>query len=169
MGADLLTFLQRCELLGFFAGFPVLFAIIYVASSWMQGIPTLRWEKSKALLPASYALVGTLFLLSLIWPVLLGQPLRAGSLSITALRAWGLLAMLFWIPRLRRLPFCALLHSLVFFALIAVDILTGHSTASGRDQIRNDMSLLTDSMLLHAVTFAIVLLAFRLRQARRKI
>src|SRR5277367_460798 len=107
MGADLLTFFQRLELLAFFAGYPVVFTIVYILSNLRPGFRVMRWEKSGALLPASYALVGTLFFLSIVWPVFLGQPFRAGNLSIIALRAWGLLAIAFWIPRLSRLPFSA--------------------------------------------------------------
>lgn len=168
MGANLVDFFQRFELLGFFAGYPLFFALVYFAAGFNKRAFTSKWQKLSPLLTSSYALVGALFLLFVLWPLFQGQVVQAGSITMIMLKAWGITAMLFWIPSLRRLPFISLLHSLIFFGLILIDIFSGTNSAPGRDQVRNDMRVLTDSLLLNTLTFITVFIATYIQKIVRQ-
>lgn len=159
MATDLLTLLQRFELLTFFTGYPLLYTLVSIVEGYR---PAAARTGRKTLIPTAYALLGTLFLLFLIW-----QANRSVSLGIVALRLWGVLAMLFWIPRLRSMPILSLLHSLVFFGLMVQDMIIGLATPTGRDQIRNDMTIFSISFLLNATLFVLILLAVFIRRKAR--
>lgn len=145
MGTDFPSYIQRFELILFFAGYPLLYTL---ASRMSQG---------RKLLPAAYAMVGTLFLSFLLW-----HASPSGSATILGLRCWGVLAMLFWIPRLRRRPVLSLLHSLIFFALMAADLFRQ------QEQVANDMRIISLSLLLNATVFALVLLVVFIRSSIRR-
>jgi hypothetical protein len=159
---DLLTYIQRYELLAFFAGYPLLYTLVYLVSRARLKKAAGALPKWPRLLGAGYALVGTLFLVSLLW-----QASRPGSMAIFALQSWGVLAMLFWLRRLRRLPVLTLLHSLVFFGLIVMDIVLFRSTPSGIEDIGNDMRIFTISFLLNTAAFGLVLLTRFTVKSRR--
>ena len=160
---DLLSSIQRFELLAFFSGYPVIYTVVTIVSGFgLKGVSA-KLQKVPNLLGAAYAMVGTIFLFFLFWPAFHVQPFRVANGSIVALRVWAMLAVLFWLPRLRKLPISSLLHSLIFFGLIVLDIIAGGSSLSGRDQIGNDMRLFTISLLLNAATFSIVLLIVFIR------
>lgn len=160
MGADLLTFFQRFELLAFFAGYPLLYTLIKLTSTIRRPATWFDWQKYAALPGITYALLGTLFLLFLIW-----RAFPSGNIAIFALRGWGVTAILFWIPRLRKFPVFCLLHSLVFFGLIVRDIIRDLSTLSGRDLIHNDMTILSLSFLLNSTVFLSMFLVFLVRRS----
>ena len=165
MGADLQTFIQRLELLGFFAGYPLLYALVSVISGYRSGASGGGGDRAKlpALLPTAYASVGALFLFYLLW-----QAARSGSFGILALRAWGIGAILFWLPRWRKFPVYSLLHSLVFFGLMVSDMVTGFSTLSGRDQVANDIRVISLGFVLNATVFALILLVVFIRRTIRQ-
>lgn len=163
MGSDLMTLLQRFELLTFFAGYPFLYILVALIAGWRTDAAGVGMQKLPMLLPTSYAMAGTLFLMFLIW-----QANRPASFPISALRLWGVLAMTFWLPALRNRRILPLLHSLVFFGLIALDIIMGLSTPAGRDQIHNDMTICSISFLLHATVFVFLLLAVFVRRTIRR-
>jgi hypothetical protein len=163
MGTDLMTLFQRFELLTFFAGYPFLYIMVSLLAVGRWGVFGIGTQKSLMLLPTSYAMVGTLFLLFLVW-----QANRSASFPITLLRMWGVLAMIFWLPALRNRRILPFLHSLVFFGLVALDIIVGLSTPAGRDQIHNDMTICSISFLLHATAFVLLLLAVFVRRTIRR-
>jgi hypothetical protein len=163
MGASFLSLIQRFELLSFFAGYPLLYTLISVGGGYASRATGVERQRIPSLVPLAYAITGTLFLLFLIW-----MANRPVDLAIAVLRAWGVLAIIFWIPRVRRRPVFSLLHSLVFFGLIVQDILSGLATASGRDEIRNDMRILPVSLLFHAALFALTILVVFVRRMIRQ-
>lgn len=162
MGTDLLTLLQRWELLAFFAGYPLLYTLVSFVAGHRPGISGAGRLKLPAALPAGYAMAGTLFLLFLVW-----RANRPVNESITLLRIWAVLAALFWLPPLRRSPLLSLLHSLVFFGLVVQDLISGFSSLSGRDGIRNDMTIFSLSFLLNTTLFALVSLVLFIRRRGR--
>lgn len=168
MGTGLLTTIQRFELLAFFSGYPVLYTLVSIISGSRLKITGSDPKKLLPLLGAAYASVGTGFLFFLLWPSFHAQPFAPADLSIVALRTWGVLAILFWLPRLRNLPVASLLHSVIFFGLVALDIIEGGSSLAGREEIRNDMLLFTVSVLLNAATFSLVLLVVFIRRIMRR-
>ena len=136
----LLSFIQRLELLAFFGGYPLLFALLYSG----------RVAAVRRFLPAGYALTATIFVIRQVFD--LDDP---ATVFIIALKTWGCLAILFWLPYLRKRVFLAFFHSLPFFGLLVYDLVTGVSTAAGRDQISNDMAMLTGSLLLNGISLSI--------------
>jgi hypothetical protein len=166
--------LEKLEVMGFFAGYPLVYAIIYLVA----GKPVQRSDFRKriiATLPYSYALTGTLYVglvLKNAYPDYSLEQLFT-SLQLPFLRAWGILVILFWIPLLAKKPFITLLHSLVFFFLLARDMYFQlMSTSSDKHVIRNDMNVYTDSVLLNFATLATLIILLHLfiyfRRARRQ-
>ena len=151
MGTDFLSFIQRYELILFFAGYPLLYTLV-------SGLP--KWRMS---LPVVYAMAGTLFLLFLFW-----RANRPGSLVIIALRSWGVLAVLFWIPWLGKLRLWSLLHSLVFFALLVEDMVGALSAPYGRETVGGDMRIFSISFFLNALLLVLVRLVIFIRELIRR-
>jgi hypothetical protein len=147
MVPELIAYMQRLELLAFFAGYPLLFTLAYLGA---KIFPSRRTTDVFSLAPAAYALTATLFIVRQVFYA--SDPF---TLSILALKIWAYIAILFWLPNLRKRRFLSLLHSFVFFGLIVFDIATGFLTPSGRDQIANDMKILTDSLLLNTASLAV--------------
>ena len=168
MGSDFFDNLVRLELLGFFSGFPLLYALVVsLAGNKRIG----QWARMdiRKLLPLSYALVGTLYLglqlRNLYANYTHGIPLFR---DLGLWHAWALLSLLFWIPRLRQYAILSLLHSLVFFFLLAKELFV-QLLYSPNDSIpiSIEMKLYTDSLLLNLVAWAIVLLiAFFFRRKK---
>jgi hypothetical protein len=172
---DFVTFMQRLELLAFFAGYPLLFTFVYFGSQFRLartiGLKARHPDTMRAgrripsmfaLLPAAYGLTAGFFLIRQVF-----NSNDPSIPSIIALKIWGCLALLFWLPTLQRNVFLSFLHGLVFFGLIVIDIFTGLSTASGRDQISNDMKILTDSLLLNTASLAITVAAVFIKSCIR--
>jgi hypothetical protein len=80
--------------------------------------------------------------------------------------AWGLLSLFFWLPLFRNKPLISLLHSLVFFGLVARDIFFN----PGKDSslVKNNMKLYTDSLLLQSACFITILLIYFLVNVNKK-
>jgi hypothetical protein len=160
MDQSFFAHLEQLELMGFFAGYPLVYAIIFLIAGKRRSRPAFT-ERLVSLLPYGYALTGTLY-----WGLLLknNYPDYSWDLLISSqqepyLRIWGLLAILFWIPVLARKPVFSLLHSLVFFFLLLKDlIIQMTSTSFDRHIIRNDMKVYTDSVLLNIGALAILVI-----------
>jgi hypothetical protein len=151
MDNNFFAYLERLELLVFFSGYPLLYAVTLFIAGDQQSKNNLK-SRIVSLLPFVYALVGILYL---------GLQLKKLSpdysieninqvISNPYLTIWALLSTIFWIPILRRKPVLSLLHSLVFFFFFVRDLVI-HSFQSSVDKtvLRNDMKIYTDSLLLN--------------------
>ena len=160
MNATFFAYLYRLELMAFFSGYPLVYALVFLIAGNQP--PKTKWKgKLFFLLPYSYALVGTLYV---------GLQLRNGypDYSLENLKqliqqswliGWGILAMLFWIPAIAKKPVLSLLHSFVFFFLLIKDMFFQvPAFATDENIIRNDMKLYTDSLLLNIGALSIVTL-----------
>jgi hypothetical protein len=158
MGDDFALYINRLELLAFFSGYPLVYAIIQFIAGARGGKPVAFVKRLMALLPFAYALTGTLFLGMLLKESAadFGAKQIEQSFHYSFLRVWGILAVLFWIPALSRKPAYSLLHSLVFFLLLLYGLVMGIGSDSGRDMIRNDMKIYTDSLIINMITLATV-------------
>jgi hypothetical protein len=157
------AYLQRLELMAFFSGFPLLYAVIIVMAGNKQSRSRFR-NRMIPLLSYAYALVGTLFLglqLRNLFPDYSFENIK-NNLQQPWLMIWGLLSVLFWIPALAKKPVFCLLHSFVFFFFLLADLIKQFSaTISDKNVMRNDMKIYTDSLLLNLGAFALlVLLSF---------
>ena len=157
MDNSFFAYLQRLELMAFFSGFPLLYAVIIVIAGNKQSRTNFR-NRLVPLLPYAYALVGTLFLglqLRNLYPDYSFLNIK-NSLQQPWLMTWGGLSILFWIPVFAKKPVFCLLHSLVFFFFLLKDLFE-----PDKNMIRNDMKIYTDSLLLNLGAFILlVLLSF---------
>ncbi len=167
MDNSFFTFLEKLETLAFFAGFPLIFALVHVIVNQQKKTshPASILIKS---LPLAYALTGLLFIglqIRNLYPGFSSAAIR-DFLNGHWSRLWAVSAILFWIPLLHKKPAWCLLHSLVFFFLLVKDFFTGD-----KDVIRNNMQVYTDSLILNAITlvsvFIIYLFLSRMRSARK--
>ncbi len=159
MGNSFFAYLQLLELMAFFSGYSLLYALISVFAGNKESRNNFK-SRIVSVLPLSYALVGTLYL---------GLQLKNLYLSYTPamtrqtinhpyLMIWGLLSILFWIPLFRKKEVLSLLHSLVFFFILLRDIFLQISSSADENILRNDMRLYTVSLLLNLGTFILTLL-----------
>lgn len=160
MDSSFFAYLQQLELMAFFSGYPLVYAIVL---AFTGSRPPQNSFKSRVffLLPFAYALTGTLYL---------GMQVRnlypdysfdriSQAIFLPWLVIWGLLSILFWIPLLRKKPVLSLLHSLVFFFFLVKDLVM-HSFGSSvdKDIVKNDMKTYTDSILLNVGTLIVVVI-----------
>jgi hypothetical protein len=144
MDDSFFSYLERLELIAFFAGYPLVWLLaLSIAGKKETRTP---WKRRLVkILPYAYALVGVLY-----W----GMQLRHDTADFTQstllfLKIWALSSLLFFIPLFSRNPVPAFLHSLVFFYLPLKDIYIQATTpGSGPEIVRNDMNVYTDSLLL---------------------
>jgi hypothetical protein len=78
-----------------------------------------------------------------------------------------MLSLLFWIPLFAKKRVISLLHSLPFFIYIIKDAFQFHASTSGREMIRNEIRIYSDSLLLNITTLVIVILLTLLVKATR--
>ncbi|MGZ3749941.1 MAG: hypothetical protein ACXVJC_23830 [Mucilaginibacter sp.] len=170
MDSSFLVYIQKLELIGFFAGYPLIYAIIIVIAGSIKDNKGII-ARTVSLLPFAYAFVGILFLGFLLRK--LYPDYSIGHIKETIqqlyLVIWGLLSILFWIPALSKKKALSLLHGLVFFLLPVIDLyLYLFSTGADNDIVKNDMKVYTSSLILNLTSLVIVVLLFSLFSYYRK-
>ncbi|MEO8854935.1 MAG: hypothetical protein ABI359_14215 [Ginsengibacter sp.] len=161
MGNNFFAYIQQLELLAFFSGYTLLYAIILVLAENKKPGNNLKTHLV-SILPLSYSLVSTLYL---------GLQLKNFYLSYSSgntgmaihhpyLMIWGLLGILFWIPAFRKKEIISLIHSLVFFFILVKDIILQIGSPVDENILKNDMRLYTASFLLNLVSFLFMALIY---------
>ncbi|MEO7924752.1 MAG: hypothetical protein ABIR30_13805 [Chitinophagaceae bacterium] len=158
MDNSFFAYLQQLELMAFFSGYPLLYTLVFYLNGFSKS--TTRKQQVLALLPRAYGLVGILYLglqLRNLYPNYSVENIRQTT-EQPLLMIWGILAILFWVPALSRKHILSLLHSLVFFLLLAKDLFL-HSISSRSDTtaIKTEMKIYTDSLLLNTGCFIFLL------------
>lgn len=158
MDSSFFDYLQRLEMMAFFSGYPLIYAIASFIAGKHQSKTSIK-RKIVSLLPYSYALVGTLFLglqLNNLYPDYTFENIKLTTQE-PYLKIWGLLALLFWIPAFAKKPVISLMHSLVFFFFLAKDLFL-HTFQPSADKhiIRNEMKIYSDSLILNLGALAAV-------------
>jgi hypothetical protein len=170
------AYLERLETLGFFSGYPLVFALVLVIAGAREQRRGLR-ERLVRMLPYAYALTGTLYMGMILrnaWPAVDMENLFA-SLQQPWLRIWALISILFWIPLFARAPLLSLLHSLVFFYFIVRDIVLYITGQADKHLVSNDMKVYGDSLLIIIAAFflltaiASLYSGYREQQRRRQV
>jgi hypothetical protein len=171
MDTNFFAYLQQLELMAFFSGYPLLYAVVVFIAGAQPSKTGLK-KRSITLLPFAYALVGTLFLgfqLKNLYPDYSIENIKL-SMHRPGLVIWGLLSMLFWIPVLAKKPVLSLLHSLIFFFFLLKDLFLHLFKSIDKNILSNDMKIYTDSLLLNLGAFAgIVLLSFLFTRYKKKL
>ena len=156
MDSSLISYLQRLELMGFFSAYPLLYSIVMVIAGSNEKRNFFK-KQLVALLPFTYALLGTLYLglqLKNYYPDYSFHHIKL-EFEEPLLKIWGLISLLFWIPAIRKKPILSLIHSLVFFFFLARDLfLQSLQLSADNSVVRNDMKIFTDSLLLNFCAFA---------------
>ena len=162
MGDSFFFYLHRLELIAFFSGYPLMYATVLLIGGMRRSRTELQ-KKLVALLPFSYALVGTLYFGFQLMNLYLNNPTDnfREFAQHPFFAVWGLLAMLFWIPALAKRPILSLMHSLVFFILLIRDLFYFRpGPEADSSMVSNDMKLYTYSLFLHIVAFITVTLIY---------
>lgn len=169
MGNSFFAYFQQLELMAFYSGYSLLYAIILVFAGNKESRNNFK-NRVVSALPLSYAMVSTLCL---------GLQLKNLYLSYSSgnirqvihhpyLMIWGILSILFWIPLFRKKEVLSLLHSLVFFFILVKDIFMQISSSADENILKNDMRIYTVSLLLNLGIFIImVLLSFIVSQNKK--
>jgi hypothetical protein len=162
MNNDLMAYIERLELMAFFAGYPLIYAIVQVIAGRKKPAPFIN--RLVKLLPFAYALSGTLFIGLLLKNLYPDYSIKniAQQFQYPYLKIWGLLALLFWLPVFSKKPLFSLLHSLVFFFFLLKDLYIHITSHTGKEVIDNDMKIYTDSLQLNAGTLAATLIVYYL-------
>ncbi len=170
MGNNFFAYVQQLEMLTFFSGYALVNYLVrfLIRSSFLKN----GWGAALVpVLPFTYALMGTLYLglqLKNLYPDYTLENITH-RIQQPWLTSWALLSMLFWIPTLSQRQILSILHSLVFFFIIARDLyfqLAG--LAPDRDIIKNDMKLYTVSIFLNLAAFTLLALFSHLPPFRKK-
>ncbi len=151
------AYLRQLELMAFFSGYPLLYAVV-LSLAGKQPLRNNFKNRAVSLLPFAYALVGTLYLglqLKNLYPDYSIENIKQAIVQ-PYLKTWALLSLLFWIPALAKKPLFSLLHSFIFFFLLLKDLIAHSATGGDRLVIKNDMKVYTDSLLLNVFAFFIV-------------
>lgn len=149
--------IEKLELLGFFSGYPLVYAFTWLLAGSSNGSKLKKWLVP--VLPYAYALVGTLYLGLLLKNAYPNYSVETvlGENGISFLRIWGLSTILFWLPVLSRKVIFSLFHSLVFFYLLLKDLFVYlFSKTADKQFIKNDMKVYTDSILLTIVALLLL-------------
>lgn len=171
MDNSFFAYLQQLEMLAFFSGYPLLYAVTrFIAGNkhWKNNFKT----KLISLLPFAYALIGILYLglqLKNLYPDYSFKNITI-SYQYPYLTAWGVLSILFLFPAFNKKHVLSLLHSFVFFFFLARDLfLHLIHTSTNKEVIKNDMKIYSDSLLLNLGAFAfIVFISFVFARFKKK-
>jgi len=172
MDDNFLVYIQHLELIAFFSGYPLIYAVVFFFARNNRLKNSFK-QRVASLLPFSYALIGTLYIglqLKKIYPDYFFENMQL-SVQQLYLVIWGLVSILFWIPSLAKKKVLSLIHSLVFFFFLAKDLFL-QSFASNFDDniVNNDMKIYTLSLLLNLTSLSLmVLLSFLLPITKRLI
>jgi len=160
METSFFAYMQQLELIAFWAGYPLLYAVANVISGKQD---SRNYNQIRFLLPVSYALVGILYLglqLRTLYPNYSLSHIRT-SIQHPYWTGWALLSILFLIPFFRKKPFLSLLHSLPFFFLLCRDLYLNTIDAQPDYNVaQNDMKTYTDSLLLQLGAFVFIAIVY---------
>jgi hypothetical protein len=99
MDNDIFSYLARLEIMVFFVGYPIIYALVYFLASEFGNKPKAIISQVKELLPFGYAVSATLFLGFIIKKIYVGYELgvSVNKLEHPFLILFGLLALLLWL------------------------------------------------------------------------
>ncbi len=168
MDNDLVVYIERLQLMAFFSGYPLIYALVNVLATERSRQPNAFVNRLVMLLPFAYALTGVLFLGFAVKNLYPDYSVENISEQFTYIKIWAIFSVLFWIPAFSKKPVFSLLHSLIFFFILLRDLFMYMTSYIGMDMIKNDMRVYTDSLLLNTGTLTvIVILYFIIRKYRK--
>jgi hypothetical protein len=170
MGNSFFIYLQQLQLMVFFSGYPILYAVTVFLGTH-QKIKNNFTQRLVSALPFAYALLGSLYIGFVLKNLYTDYSIENIKqwIHLSFLEVWGFLSVLFWIPAFAKKPLLSFLHSLVFFFILLKDLFS-HFGSNENNIIRNDMNVYTISLLLNLGAFVlIVLLSFLFPRNRTRL
>ena len=161
MNNSFFLYLQQLELMAFFSGYPLLYAVIHFIAGKRQSTNKSNKNTITSFLPFAYALVGTLYLglqLKNLYPNYSFENIKL-SIQQPFLVYLGLPFYPFLDTSPRKKSVLSLIHSFVFFFFLIRDLfLQSYASAADKNIVKNDMKIYTDSLLLNlgAIIFIVV-------------
>ncbi len=159
MSNSFFGYLQQLELMAFFSGYPLVYAVIIYFASAKRTTNSLK-ARMVSVLPYAYALIGTLYIglqLKKIYFNYSSENIKH-MMDTPWLMIWALLSILFWIPAIAKKRILSLLHSLVFFFFLLKDFVLQFTRSIDESIVNNDMRIYTISLLLNIGAFVLMLL-----------
>jgi hypothetical protein len=160
MDNSFFLYLERLELMAFFSGYSVIYAITLFTCENLQKKNNFN-SRVASLLPFAYAFVGILYLgfeLKKLYPDYSVENIKL-TVQQPYLIIWGFLSILFWIPALAKWAVLSLIHSLVFFLFLVKDIFLQLSAPSAdKNILKNDMKMYIVSLFLNLAAFGLIIL-----------
>lgn len=162
MGNDLMAYIQKLELFGFFSGYCLIYTVISSLKTTNNGNGHTLMQKLAIVLPYAYALTSTLYLGMIIKNISLNysSPNLKEQFHVPFLQMLALFAVLFWVPFFSKKKVLSFLHSLVFFFFMLKDVFIQLNVPQGREGIQTDMKVFTDSILLNIITLIFIALTY---------
>ena len=159
MANNFFYYIERLELISFFAGYPLIYALVHLLASLQKPEQTIVEHYWVSLLPYAYALTGSLFIGFVIDNMNGGNSKENIIAQFSSfIKIWGFLSILFWIPLFTKKPVYSLLHSLVFFSLVIKDFFIPNFTNTIQKAISTDMTVYSISLVLNLGTFLVIFL-----------
>ena len=159
MDYSFFAYLQQLELMAFFSGYPLIYAVTLFFAGNQQAKNDFK-SRIVSLLPFAYALLGTLYLglqLKNLYPDYSFENIKL-TMQQPFLIIWALLSILFWIPALAKKSLLSLLHSLVFFFFLARDLFLHSFYSVDKSVVQNNMNIYTNSLLINLAALAFMVL-----------
>jgi hypothetical protein len=159
MSNSFFGYLQQLELMAFFSGYPLVYAIITYFADIKRTKNNFK-ARMVSILPFAYALIGTLYLglqLKKIYFNYSSENIKQ-MMHLPWLMIWALLSIFFWIPAIAKKRILSLLHSLVFFFFLVKDFVLQFTQSADGNIVSNDMRIYTISLLLNVGAFVLMLL-----------
>lgn len=158
MDNSFFLYLENLGVIAFFSGYSFLFLLIYSLRSFFEGKKQ-YWSLVEKSIPIGYALTGLFFI---------GYQCKKAAPEyrfhdiVPAINGhwlfwWACLSLLFFISFFARKTILSFLHSLVFFIVIARDILGYIFRSTDVSFVQNDLSLLLKSIVFQTIVFLLVL------------
>jgi hypothetical protein len=159
---NLMAYIQKMELFGFFSGYCILYTVILSFQKPSNSKAQTILYKVGNLLPYAYAFTATLYAAMIIKNISLNISVRnfKEQFQLPYLQIIALLALLFWIPFFSKRKMLSLLHSLIFFTFLLMDIFVQAQRVEGKELMYNDMKLFTDSLLLNITMLVFIVIIY---------
>ena len=171
MGDELIAYLQQLEIIAFFSGYPLVYAVVATIKNTARSELSIKRTVFK-LLPFVYGVTGLLYVglqLRNFYPNYSPDHL-ANEIQIAFYAVWGFTSLIFFIPLLNKKPVISLLHSLVFFYLLVRSYISELSAdIPDKSVLKNYMKVYFDSIILNVAILITLFITYTvIRHLKRK-
>ena len=153
---DFFAYLEKLELIAFFAGFPLIYFLVMAYKNQLQSSKYAFLKQIPNHLSFGYALAVLLYVGMKVYQQISNQDgFHFSNLFIGDNRyyiIWAYAGLIFWLPFLKSKPILVLLHSLVFFFIFLFFIYLYINGEAEKAVVTNSTQLYFYSILLNCFT-----------------